>query len=72
MVSICEKFASEYQVTFNAEKTMCIKFGCEVADHETVNLNGSPVKWVDKVKHLGRSRIHFPVMMVQYFRVFTL
>ena len=53
MISICEKFASVYHVAFNAEKTMCIKFGCPVTDIDKVYLNGSIVKWVDCVKHLG-------------------
>ena len=54
LVKICEQFASEYGVTFNAKKTRCICFG----RHDNVELrqicvNGQQIMWVDKVKYLG-------------------
>ena len=50
MISICEKFASKYSVTFN---TVCIKFGSSVLKHDKVYLCGSEIEWADHVKHLG-------------------
>ena len=53
MLSISESFAAEYNITFNAKKTMCIKFGSPVTDDDTVYLEGTSIKWMDHIKHLG-------------------
>jgi len=53
MLNICHNFAQEFNITFNVKKTMCIKYGSDVKDHEQVFLNGVPLKWVKSVKHLG-------------------
>ena len=55
MLSICKSFAEDFNVTFNAKKTMCIKFGSPVTCYDKVNLDGCVVKWVDQVKHLGNT-----------------
>ena len=36
MLNMCQQFADEYNVTFNAKKTMCIKFGSAVRDTDCV------------------------------------
>ena len=53
MLSICSKFAEEYNITFNTTKTVCIKYGSDIIEHELVKLNGCTIAWSDKVKHLG-------------------
>jgi hypothetical protein len=55
MLSICKSFAAEYNITFNAKKTMCIKFGSPVTDDDNVYLDGTLIQWVDKIKHLGNT-----------------
>ena len=55
MLSICKSFAAEYNITFNAKKTMCIKFGSPVTDYDKVYLDGNLIKWVERIKHLGNT-----------------
>jgi len=55
MLSICKSFAAEYNITFNAKKTMCIKFGSPVTDDDKVYLDGTSIDWVDRIKHLGNT-----------------
>ena len=42
-----------YNVIFNNKKTVCIKFGNEVIRNEAAFLNNQPLKWNEKVRHLG-------------------
>ena len=42
-----------YNVIFNSKKTFCIKFGNEVIRNEAAFLNNQPLKWNEKVRHLG-------------------
>ena len=53
MLYICEQFARSYLITFNCKKTQCIKFGDPVCPDEIASINGSCIKWVDHVRHLG-------------------
>ncbi len=53
MLFICQSFATEYNVSFNVNKTMCIKFGSPVRTEDKLYLNDSLINWVDQVKHLG-------------------
>ena len=50
---ICNNFADEFNITFNAKKTICIKFGNKVSEHDKVVLSGATIEWTNKVKHLG-------------------
>ena len=38
---------------FNSKKTVCINFGNEVIRKEAAFLNNQPLKWNEKVRHLG-------------------
>ena len=63
MINICEKFADEYDVTFNTRKTLCICYGSN--DNSTlrqVSLNGVKIPWQTTVKHLG----NFLMYNIQY------
>ena len=56
MLSICEQFGLEYDVKYNAAKTVCIHFSDRSTygnDPPNVYLNGSRLLWVKTVKHLG-------------------
>jgi len=53
MLDICADFANQYNIVFNAKKTMCIKFGAPLTSHEYAYINGNPIKWVDQFRHLG-------------------
>ena len=62
MVAICEKFMKQRRLKFSTNvnpmksKTKCIVFSkvknCQV-NLAPITLNGDPLPWVDKVKHLG-------------------
>jgi len=53
MLHICEVFAKDYLITFNSNKTLCIKFGEPVYSDDVAWINGCIIKWVDNVRHLG-------------------
>ena len=53
MIHICENYAKEYDIAFNAKKTMCIKYGENVNQFDTALLNGAPIEWFNQVRHLG-------------------
>lgn len=54
LLYICEEFANEYNVQFNASKTVCMRIGSNGRTPiRTVTLNGTPVKWKRIIKHLG-------------------
>ena len=53
MLEICSRFAEEFNVTFNASKTMCIKFGSPVLSTDQARLGHNVIEWVNEVKHLG-------------------
>ena len=48
-----DNYATVYNVIFNSNKTVCIKFGNEVIRNEAAFLNNQPLKWNEKVRHLG-------------------
>ena len=54
LLCICEKFADEYDVLFNAKKTICIKIGSDGEPPvKPVMLHGSVISWAKCIKHLG-------------------
>ena len=55
MVSICNKYASDYDINFNAKKSQLIIFRCsnKPVPDPTIIVNGQPVKRVKSVVHLG-------------------
>ena len=59
MLSTCESFSAEYNMTFNESKTVCIAFSKETIDCDAkVTLNNKPLKWCKTVKHLGNKVNH--------------
>ena len=53
MMSICSDFATNNFITFNAKKTICIKYGESVRLTEHVILDGNVISWHNGVRHLG-------------------
>ena len=53
MIVLCCEYDKEFDITFNQNKTVCIKFGSKVNKHEHVTINGFPVQWSESVMHLG-------------------
>ena len=54
MISLCEVFAKNVDITFNCKKTVCIKFGQKLIGNEHVYLNDKKIEWVNQIKHLGK------------------
>ena len=55
-IEICEKYGVEYDVVYNAKKTICMYFnGKRIYRHDPprVYLNGHPLEWSIEAKHLG-------------------
>ena len=51
LISICEKFGHEYDIIFNAKKTLCICYGrTNLQSPRNVCLNSVPIKWQSGVK----------------------
>ena len=58
MLKICEEYGIEYDVIYNATKTVCIYFSGRKyysRDPPDVFLNGSRLSWVKTVKHLSNN-----------------
>jgi len=53
MLDICNDFAIEFDLMFNAKKTMCIKFGENVHKNESIVFNNVIISWHESVRHLG-------------------
>ena len=56
MIKICEIFGKEFDLTFNASKTVCIYFPGKRRYREnppTLYMNDKALSWVKSVKHLG-------------------
>ena len=53
MLMICHDFAEEFSISFNCNKTKCIKFGDPPSTLENVYLNDTQLEWVSEVNHLG-------------------
>ena len=50
LISVCEKFANEYSMMFNAKKTVCLMFGqAPQSDAKQVSLSGACIPWSDKI-----------------------
>ena len=56
LLHTCEDFADEYNVKFNANKTMCMCIGSSGhLPRRRVTLHGSHIAWSASVKHLGNN-----------------
>ena len=54
LLYICDDFATEYNVLFNAGKTKCMRIGgVSKPPTRVVKLNGAVIKWNTRAKHLG-------------------
>ena len=53
MLKICSDFADNFLLTFNGNKSMCIKFGENFNDKEKIMLKGLQLLWVNDVRYLG-------------------
>ena len=53
MISLCEVFVKNFDITFNCKKTVRIKFGQKLIGNEHVYLNDMKIEWVNQIKHLG-------------------
>ena len=53
MMNICSDFATNNFITFNAKKTICIKYGESVRLTKHVILDGNVISWHTGVRHLG-------------------
>ena len=56
LLEICETFAQEYNVTFNAEKTPCIRYGKYAytrGTHSGVMMEGKLLNWHSSITYLG-------------------
>ena len=57
MVGICEDFANDYSVTFNAAKTLCMCLArMPEYPQPQIYLNGMILQWVKSARHLGNIR----------------
>ncbi len=59
MLNICKAFSNGTGLTFNAKKTLCIKFHHRHHVNEitqyTIFLGNDKLKWYSQVKHLGHT-----------------
>ena len=59
LLDICDSFAREYSVMFNAKKTICMRIGNNgQPPKRMVKLDGIPIQWKSQVKHLGNVISH--------------
>ena len=52
-VRVDNNFGNENYIIFNTTKTLCVKYGEPVNDHEYIYFNKIKLDWYDKVRHLG-------------------
>ena len=54
MIRICTEYADEYNLTFNASKTVAMSFGkTNSVPGGFISLDEQPVEWSNEAKHLG-------------------
>ena len=53
MITLCEVFAKNFDITFNCKKTVCIKFDQKLIGYEHVYLNDKKKELLNQIKHLG-------------------
>ena len=54
LLHICETFSEEFRVVFNSKKITCMRIGSNGdPPARAVSLNGSPLTWSRRIKHLG-------------------
>ena len=52
MISLCEVFGNNFDITFNCKKTVYIKFGQKLIGYEHVYLNDKKIELVNQLKHI--------------------
>ena len=52
MISLCEVFGNNFDITFNCKKTVYIKFGQKLISYEHVYLNDKKIELVNQIKHI--------------------
>jgi len=61
MLKVCEEFCAERGITFNATKSICMRFRPSwkrEAGEPLVEIGGVPLKWTNCVRHLGNYVSH--------------
>ena len=54
VLHICETFSEKFRVVFNSKMTTCMHIGSNGdPPARAVSLNGSPLTWTRRIKHLG-------------------
>ena len=53
MLLLCNNVGNEMYIIFNTKKTLCVKYGEPVNDHEYIYFYKIKLDWYDKVRHLG-------------------
>ena len=53
MLEICNTFAAEHNLIFNAKKSVGIKYGDPVCVSQTIYLGENKIRWESSVCHLG-------------------
>ena len=56
MLDLCSEYGDEYNVSYNAKKTVCMVFELYKRrryEHYNIVLHGTILQWSDSVKHLG-------------------
>ena len=60
MLAICDKYANEYCISFNASKSKCLvvlprkrRFLCDYINNCTFYVSNNPIEYVDSFAHLG-------------------
>ena len=52
MLQFCSLYAYNFDIIFNSKKTVCIQFGEQARQYETIKLKNKTKTWVDSIKHL--------------------
>ena len=53
MVKICKNFGTDFNVTLNPKKTVCIKSGSNISESDELFIDGHAIEWKNHVKYLG-------------------
>ena len=70
MVKICQDHAKQYDLLFSTDsnpeksKTVCLSFGMNKNELASIYLNGDPLPWKTKAKHIG-STLHESLLLDQ-------
>ena len=53
MLILCNNFGNENDILFNTKKTLCLKYGEPVNDHEYIYIHKMKLCWYDNARELG-------------------